>query len=239
MCEQCSTRFPSRLSRRGLLFAGAALASGLGFPGASALAQNTPQNAISGEAALKRIMDGNARYMANMPEQKDFSAGRAARAQSQHPIAAILSCADSRVAPEFAFDQGPGDLFVVRIAGNFVNDDGLASLEFGTQFLGAPLIMVLGHTSCGAIAAAIRVVNEGLQLPGHLPEMISAIKPAVEEAKTENPSDLLAAATVANVRLNVERLKKADPILSSRVAENKLLVVGGVYNLATGNIDLA
>jgi carbonic anhydrase len=202
------------------------------------LAQNAPQNAISGEAALKRIMDGNARYMANMPEQKDFSAGRAARAQSQHPIAAILSCADSRVAPEFAFDQGPGDLFVVRVAGNFVNDDGLASLEFGTQFLGAPLIMVLGHTSCGAIAAAIRVVNEGLQLPGHLPEMINAIKPAVEEAKKENPGDLLAAATVANVRLNVERLKKANPILSSRAAENKLLVVGGVYNLATGKIDL-
>jgi carbonic anhydrase len=240
MCEHCSTQSPSRLSRRGLLFAGAgaALASGLGFGGAPAFAQNAPQNAISGEAALKRILDGNARYVANTPEQKDFSAGRAARAQSQHPIAAIVGCADSRVAPEFAFDQGPGDLFVVRVAGNFVNDDGLASLEFGTQFLGAPLIMVLGHTSCGAIAAAIRVVNEGLQLPGHLPEMIGALKPAVEWAKKENAGDLLAAATTANVRLNVERLKNAGPILSSRVAEQKLLVVGGVYNLATGRIDL-
>lgn len=165
-------------------------------------------------------------------------AGRAARAQSQHPIAAIVGCADSRVAPEFAFDQGPGDLFVVRVAGNFVNDDGLASLEFGTQFLGAPLIMVLGHTSCGAVSSAIRMVNEDLHLPGHLPDMIGALKPAVEEAKKQNAGDLLAAATAANVRLNVERLKNAGPILSSRVDEQKLLVVGGVYNLATGKIDL-
>ncbi|MCB8819273.1 carbonic anhydrase [Microvirga rosea] len=240
MCDKCSAGTAPHLSRRGLLMAGAgmAMASGLALKSGSAFAQASPQNAISGEDALKRIMDGNARYVANAPEQKDFSAGRAARAQSQHPIAAIVSCSDSRVAPEYAFDQSPGDLFVVRVAGNFVNDDGLASLEFGTQFLGAPLILVLGHTSCGAVSAAVKVLDEGLKLPGHLPELIGALKPAVEVARKDKPSDLPAAATVANVKLNVERLRKATPILSERVAEKKLLVVGGVYDLATGKVNL-
>ena len=240
MCDKCSAGSVPHLSRRGLLMAGAgmALASGFTLTAGDAFAQASPQNAISGEDALKRIMAGNARSVANAPEQRDFSAGRAARTQSQHPIAAIVSCSDSRVAPEFAFDQTPGDLFVVRVAGNFVNDDGLASLEFGTQFLGAPLILVLGHTSCGAVVSAIRVVNEGLELPGHLPELIGALKPAVEVAKKEKPSDLVAAATIANVKLNVERLKKATPILSERIAQKKLLVAGGVYDLATGKVTL-
>jgi carbonic anhydrase len=234
MCDVCVSR---SLTRRGFVtsaLAGLAVAGGM-LAANDVMAQ---QNVISGDAALKRIMDGNARYAANTPAEKDFSAGRAARATAQYPIAAIVSCADSRVAPEFAFDQSPGDLFVVRVAGNFVNQDGLASLEYGTLVLNAPLIMVLGHTACGAVATAIKVVNEGLQLPGHLPELIGAVKPAVEAAKKENPSDLLAAATIANVRLNVEGLKKATPIISSRVAEGKLTIVGGVYDLASGKVAL-
>src|SRR3712207_3984048 len=108
------------------------------------------------------------------------SAGRVARAAVQYPFAAILSCADSRVSPELAFDQGPGELFVVRLAGNFVNDDGLASLEYGTRFLGVPLVMILGHSNCGAVSATIKVLQEGAALPGHLPELVNSIKPAVE-----------------------------------------------------------
>lgn len=100
-------------------------------------------------------MDGNARYAANTLNERDFSSDRAARVQGQYPIAQILSCADSRVSPELAFDQGPGDLFVMRVAGNIVTPDLLASLEYGAQFLGAPLIMVLGHSGCGAVDAAI------------------------------------------------------------------------------------
>ncbi len=91
----------------------------------------------------------------------------------------MLSCSDSRVAPELVFDQGPGDVFVVRLAGNFLDDDGFASLEYAVKFLGAPLVMVLGHTNCGAIAAAIKVVMERVELPGHLPGLIKSIKPAV------------------------------------------------------------
>jgi carbonic anhydrase len=114
-------------------------------------------------------MEGNARYVAKKPAHRDFSAGRAARTRSQYPVAAILSCADSRVAPEFAFDQGPGDLFVVRLAGNFANDDGLASLEYAVKFLGVPLVMVLGHANCGAIGAAIKVVDDNAELPDICP----------------------------------------------------------------------
>ena len=137
-----------------------------------------PRNAIAPEAALQRLLGtGNERFVANAPEQKDHSAGRAAMASAQYPIAAILSCADSRVSPELLFDQGPGDLFVVRLAGNFVNDDGLASLEYAVKILGVPLLMVLGHSNCGAVDAAIKVVKKGVELPGHLPELIDWISP--------------------------------------------------------------
>lgn len=230
---------PHGLSRRGLMMAGAAgaaafLSGGVPFP---AFAQ-APPNAISPDDALKRLMDGNGRYVANSPNQKDFSAGRAARTQAQYPFAAILSCADSRVAPELAFDEGPGELFVVRLAGNFVNDDGLASLEYGAKFLGTPLIMVLGHSNCGAVDAAIKVLKDNAKLPGHLPELVNSIKPAVEKAKASNPSNLLDASITANVALNVNRLKSAKPILSRMIADGKVKVVGAVYDLASGKVNL-
>ena len=102
---------------------------------------------------------------------------------TQKPIAAVLSCADSRVAPEYVFDQGPGQLFVVRVAGNVLNDDGTASLEYAVKFLGARLVIVLGHGNCGAVKAAIDVVQKGAALPGHLPGLIDLIKPAVMAAE--------------------------------------------------------
>ena len=197
-----------------------------------------PQNAISPDDALKRIMEGNARYAANTAANKDFSAGRAARVTGQHPVAAILSCADSRVAPELAFDQGPGDLFVVRVAGNFVNDDGLASIEYAVKFLGTPLIMVLGHSNCGAVGAAIKVLKEGAKLPGHLQEMVRDIKPAVEIAKRGKPDNLLQASIEENVRLGVRRLTTAKPIVSKLVQDKKVKVVGANYDLASGKVGL-
>ena len=133
-----------RWSRRGVL-AGAALLAATPWVAGRAAAQGaaSPQNAISPDAALKRLLDGNARYVANAPTTRDYSAGRAARVTAQYPVAAVLSCSDLRVAPELAFDQGPGDLFVVRIAGNFASNDGIASLEYAVQFLNVPLVMVL------------------------------------------------------------------------------------------------
>lgn len=205
---------------------------------ASARPASAGSNAPTGDEALKRLMAGNARYVANKPQHRDFSAGRAARARSQHPFASIISCADSRIAPELAFDQSAGDLFVVRVAGNFVNEDGLASLEFGAAVLKSPLILVLGHTRCGAVAATIDAVKNGTQLPGHLPALVDAIRPAVMAAQKAGAADMLEAATEANVRLNVERLKTTAPILAQQVAEKKLTVVGGVYDLATGKVRL-
>lgn len=240
MCENClSIDHDAGRSRRGFLAAGAgmALAAAAGRP---ALAQPAapPAMPANGEDALRRLLEGNARYVSGQLNERDFSAGRAARAVSQSPFASIVSCADSRIAPELAFDQGPGDLFVTRVAGNFVNDDALASLEFGAQILGSQLILVLGHTRCGAISATIDVVKNKTKLPGHLPLLVDAIRPAVLAAQKEKPADLLEAATIANVKLNVQRLRMAKPILAQRVAEKKLTVVGGIYELATGKVTL-
>lgn len=195
-------------------------------------------NDISPDEALKRLMDGNGRYVANTATNRDLSAGRAARAEAQFPIAGLISCADSRVAPELAFDQGPGDLFVVRVAGNFVDVSGLASIEFGVAVLGIPLLMVLGHSGCGAISATIDVIEQGTELPGHLPELVNSLKPGVERALAEKPSDPLVAATKAKVAYNVEQLKKATPIVEEAVSSGKVKVVGGVYDIATGKVEL-
>lgn len=229
-------------SRRMMLGAGMGLVSaaflgGLALP-VGAFAQEAPPNAISPDEALKRLMEGNGRYTSNALNNRDFSAGRAARAKAQYPFAGLVSCADSRVAPELAFDQGPGELFVVRVAGNFVNDDGLASLEYGVKFLGVPLIMVLGHTNCGAVDAAIKVVKENISLPGHLDDLIDSIKPAVQIALKSNPQDPLNAAIVENVRYNVKELSEATPIITDYIASGKLKVVGGIYDLATGKVSL-
>lgn len=215
---------------------------GLGLIAASSFAAEAVAQArpapLSSEAALKRLVQGNARYAANRPRVRNVAAGRAARARSQHPIASIIACADSRVPPELVFDQNAGDLFVVRVAGNFVNEDGLASLEYGAAVLDVPLILVLGHSGCGAVAATIDVVKNGRQLPGHLPSLVHAIRPAVLSAQSLAPTDLLAAAVTANVRHNVETLKTAAPVLSDAVARGSLQIVGGVYDLATGKITL-
>jgi carbonic anhydrase len=241
MCELCDPKLPALSRRHLMLGAGATLAAST-LPwsrgwAAEPAAADAP-NAIAPEAALERLMQGNARYAANAPEQRDFSAGRAARASAQYPIAAILSCADSRVSPELVFDQGPGDLFVVRLAGNFVDDDGLASLEYAVKFLGAPLVMVLGHTNCGAVAAAVKVVTERAELPGHLPELIKSIEPAVIAAHGWHRGDLVAAAIEENVKLNVKRMHDDEPILSEALATKTVAVYGGIYDLATGKVSL-
>lgn len=239
MCQVCDDN-RLRLSRRRLLggsLALAGMAAGSRLLPSPAFAQAAP-NAIGPDAALRQILDGNARYAANTSTNKDFAAGRAARATAQYPIAAIVSCADSRVSPELVFDQGPGMLFVTRVAGNFVEDDGLASLEYGVQFLGVPLLVVLGHSGCGAVSATIKVVQEGTKLPGHLPGLVDALKPGIEAAIARKPADLLAEATNENVRHNVRRLQSAGPIVSAFVAAGKVKVVGGVYDIATGTVNL-
>lgn len=227
----------SGLLRRRLI--GSSVAALLAGPaGAAALKDADRPNAISPEQALRRLIEGNARYAANRVQWRDFSAGRAARARVQYPIAAILGCADARVAPEFAFDQGPGELFVVRVAGNVVSENGLASLEYAVQFLGVPLIMVLGHSGCGAVDAAIKAETENATLPGHLPALIEQIKPTVQTAQHAHASNLLSAAIAENVRRTTTQLSTARPILADFAERGRIKVVGGVYDIATGKVHL-
>ena len=244
MCDAC-VRLDLRaglerraaLGRRGLLRAGAGLLAAAPLARAAWAQKPTPA-ADTPDAALNLLMEGNARYVANDPRERDFSAGRASRAQGQAPFAAILGCADSRVAPELAFDQGSGDLFVVRVAGNFVTPEGLGSLEFGTAVLGTKLIMVLGHTGCGAVKATVAALQKGNTLPGHIADLVRAMKPGIWPVVREPGADLEQRALVANVRYNVQRLQHAQPILAERAAKGEIRIVGGVYDLATGKVSL-
>ena len=245
MCDLCGdAQHEPQVTRRDFLRTGAlaalvpwsmgvAVAADPPAPGAA-----PPPNAIAPADALKRLMDGNARYAAGALNERDFSAGRAARVQGQYPIAQILSCSDSRVSPELAFDQGPGDLFVMRVAGNVVSNDLLASLEYGAQFLGSPLIMVLGHSGCGAVDAAIKVLKTKAVLPGHLPGLIAAIKPAVIAAEKMKSGNLIDNAVAENVRRQVARLKSSPPIVQKLYAGKKIDIVGAVYDLASGKVTV-
>ena len=195
-------------------------------------------NSIAPSEALQRLMDGNARYMRNQIDLKDFTAGRAARALAQYPIAAILGCADARVAPELIFDRDPGELFVCRVAGNYMNVDILASLEYGVAVLGAPLVMVLGHTNCGAVKAVLQYEKDRKPLPGHLQMMLDAVSPGVAEAIRQGQADHLDGAIEANVRHNAQRLRQAHPVIAKAVEEKRVEVVSAIYELATGKVRL-
>ncbi len=191
----------------------------------------------SPDEALAQLLAGNERYVTGKSLHHDFGPERASLVNSQRPFAMILSCADSRVSPEFAFDQGRGRLFVVRLAGNFVDENGLASLEFGAAFLHCPLILVLGHDNCGAIKAAVDVVTKREKLPGHLPQLVAHLTPAVERSMGDSGS-LEDHAIRNNVLLNVEKLQNATPILANLVNEKKLAIAGGIYRLATGRVEM-
>lgn len=187
--------------------------------------------------ALAKLREGNARYAKGESSARDYHVGRAEREAKQFPFAAILSCADSRVAPELAFDQGPGELFVVRLAGNFVNSDGLASVEYAVEFLNVGLVVVMGHSNCGAIDAAIKVIKDGAELPGSLPCLVENIKPIMRRVLEEDEEDQLNRGIRSNVRENVKRLRENDPLLAKRVQAGDIAVVGAVYDLASGNIE--
>jgi carbonic anhydrase len=182
-------------------------------------------------------MKGNHRYVEGNMRRHDFSTERPALALGQNPFAGILSCADSRIGPEYAFDTGRGDVFVCRVAGNFANDDTIASFEYAVSVLSTPLIFVLGHQACGAVDSTIKQIKNGTSFPGHIPSLTNALTPAVDAASKQQ-GDLLANAIKENVKLAVQKLQSAGPILSEAVNHKKLRVVGGVYDLHTGKIEL-
>jgi carbonic anhydrase len=196
-----------------------------------------PQNVVSPAGALELLQKGNARYVEGVSKRHDFKHEREALVAGQNPYAGILSCADSRIAPEYAFDAGRGDLFVCRVAGNFANADTIASFEYAVAILGTPLIMVLGHDACGAVDATLKSIKDNTTLPGHLPSLVASLAAAVK-AGTAQPGDPLSNSIRQNVIDTVAALQAATPILDAAVAQQKLKIVGGIYRLADGRVEL-
>lgn len=226
----------------------AAGAAGLGLaavgtaPTPASAAAADPPATRDADTVLAHLMEGNKRFvrgetsLLNRRRPADF----AALAEGQAPVAVIFTCADSRVPPELIFDQGIGDLFVIRVAGNIVSGAGpvmKGSVEYAVAELNVKLIMVLGHGKCGAVDAAIAHIGANDKLPGAIDAMVRLIEPAVNAAK-DLPGDRLDNTIKANVKQGVERLKTLDPILSKAVESEGLKVVGAVYNLATGAVEM-
>jgi carbonic anhydrase len=200
-----------------------------------------PSPAPDPDEVLRRLLEGNKRFMkgeTTAPRRKpeDF----AKLAEGQTPRAVIVGCSDSRVPPEILFDQGVGDLFVVRVAGNVVSGAGATvkgSIEYAVAELNVSLVMVLGHSQCGALKAAVKHINDKDTLPGAIAGLVDAIKPAVVKAKGE-AGNALENAIKANVAIGVERLNSLEPILAGPVKKGRVKVVGGVYDLRTGGVTV-
>ncbi len=189
---------------------------------------------VSSTEALAFLRAGNARFVAG-PARADWSTSDDPGA-GQQPFAIVLGCSDSRVPIETIFDQVPGRIFVVRVAGNFLNDANVGSIEFGIAVLKARLVLVLGHTKCGAVGAAVEWAREGISQPGHIGSLVEAIAPAVEATRRQ-PGDWVANAVVENVRRNVEALSSGSKIVADAVAAGDAAVLGGLYDLGSGAVS--
>ena len=220
------------LSRRSVLRTAVAvgagvLASGLGpWPG-DAFADTAPETP---DAALKRLLDGNRRFTEGkaVGANRDLASLKAV-APKQAPYAAFLGCADSRVPVEIIFDQGFGEVFVNRVAGNVASAEEIASLEFGTLVLGAKVLVVLGHSGCGAVKAAL----EGSDVPGQISTLYRLIAPGIDR---QNPD--LDAAIASNVRAQARVLRKGSTVLASLLKDGKLVLAGGVFDLTSGRVTM-
>ncbi|HEY1653806.1 MAG TPA: carbonic anhydrase [Candidatus Tumulicola sp.] len=208
-----------------------------GSPGEALAAGGTaPARAASTPAqALALLKAGNTRFVQGKSTCGSLSARRFELATGQAPFAIVLGCSDSRVPLDTVFDQVPGHLFGVRVAGNFVNDDGLGSIEYGVAVLHAPLIVVLGHGSCGAVDATIKYVQDGTKAPGHIMGLLKAIEPAVRSTKGK-PGTWLDNAIASNVRDNVTAMAARSSIIADAVKAKSVEVVGAVYDLESGSV---
>jgi carbonic anhydrase len=196
----------------------------------SAVAADGPQP--SAEAVLRELKAGNDHHAAKRYQHPHQTAARQRElAASQSPHAIVLSCADSRVAPEIVLDQGLGDLFDIRVAGNVATDAEIASIEYAASHLHTPLLVVMGHQRCGAVTAAA----DAGESEGHLPSLVALIKPAVDRARSQ-PGDLVDNAVRINVETVVQQICRSTPILAPMVDRGALTVVGAVYSLDTGKV---
>ncbi len=197
---------------------------------------------LSATQALTTLVDGNRRYAAGHPMYPHQTTDRRAElVTGQQPFAVIITCSDSRVPPEIIFDCGLGDLFVIRVAGNVLDDVVLGSVEYAAEHLGVGLVVVLGHSRCGAVTAAV----QGGHVPGHISALTERLRPAVERALTSGEGVIDAAidaiadgAITVNIQLSVAELRVSQPTLAQLIAEGKLLVIGARYELETGQVRL-
>ncbi|WAL59819.1 carbonic anhydrase [Thermocoleostomius sinensis] len=188
---------------------------------------------LSPDEALQKLMAGNQRFAQHHPQHPDQTEVRVREvAQAQHPFATVLSCADSRVSAEIVFDQGIGDIFDVRIAGNIATSAAIGSIEYAVALLETPLLMVLGHERCGAVTAAV----QNQPLPGEIGTFVKAILPAVDRVK-DQPGDAIDNAVTANVRYQMEQLQRSS-LVSERIQSGQLKLVGGRYDLDSGIVTL-
>jgi carbonic anhydrase len=185
------------------------------------------------DAALKKLIDGNRRFISGSTSHPHQDRKRLQDVISgQNPFAIILGCSDSRVPPEVIFDQGIGDLFIIRTAGHVVDDVVLGSIEYAVDHLGVPLLIVLGHQNCGAVQASI----QSSSAPAHMSKLTSYISPVIKSAAGQN-DDLMHSAVIANVRYTVDLLKQNEPLLAASIRNGKLKIYGSVLNFENGVVD--
>jgi carbonic anhydrase len=194
---------------------------------------------VTWEEALSRLKEGNARFVAGRSQHPHADEARRAETaeRGQHPFAAVVGCSDSRAPVEIIFDQGIGDLFVVRVPGNVCNGDEIGAVEYAVEHLDVQLCVVLGHTRCGAVISAVT----GASLTGHLARLLANIRLSIPRARKEHPSadeqDLIEAVARTNVRQSIADLSQGSPLLRERVEEGTLKVMGAVYDVASGAVQ--
>lgn len=223
------------LSRRRLFHSAACACAAVSLP---ALARHAhaasaiPKTALSADQALSLLKEGNEAFVKGSCAATGAPARIGELAKGQAPFAVIVGCSDSRTPPEQVFSRGLGELFITRVAGNTVDAVGLGSIEYGLAVLGAPLIVVLGHTQCGAVDAAVKAVKDKTRFPGAIGRVVAPIIPAVRSVKGSD--DLVNRVVRANVERTVAQLKAAQPIVAKAVSGGTAKVVGGVYDLQSG-----
>jgi carbonic anhydrase len=194
---------------------------------------------ISTDEAMRVLKAGNARYVEGKPQHPHQDRARRAltTAQGQHPLAAVLTCSDSRAPAEIIFDQGIGDIFVIRVAGNVAATDEIGSIEYAVDHLGTPLVLVLGHSQCGAVTAVV----DDTKLPPNIANLVAPIQPAVKKAREANPDAakevLLQAAITDNVWQAIDDMLRSSPIIREKVRGNQVQVVGALYDLDSGQVQ--
>jgi carbonic anhydrase len=223
----------SSLNRKMFLAGAGALATAMSFDSSARAANES--SPMSADAALSKLKEGNAKFVKLMTTTRPQTmAERVALAKGQSPFASILACADSRVTPEIVFNQGLGDIFVVRVAGNVATATERASLEYAAAVLKSPLIVVVGHSSCGAVKAAIDL-TKGQNFPGDIQTLATLIEPAAKAAKSQS-GDWTTNAIQENVRMQVQTLN-SSPVLSELVKSASLKIVGAYYDLESGRVN--